>query len=272
MKRKIYAVLCVLTLLCLSGCNPDGGSSSPSSPNESIENAETTAITYMKEKYGLDCIVIENYLYPNDSTGGSYYKLWMRCADDTNGEKLKEKAGQGYLDNVNNAQKLGSAFAVYIDNTPERKGAVIGDQYMWYTVYVLFDAWINAQSSQYAPCRLYCGYRDFCTTDLEFPYCFSPDFPIITTKDELEKQISQMNVSIRAFYPESLNLKLTQSDWDLFQSHIETDYPFHTFGMRVYEVPEAVYQTLSSEEVMFQNMDFTSYPSCVIAFANSSPA
>ena len=272
MRKKTSMIICALTLLFISGCNKNSRPPVSSSETQTalVETPEAIAIEYMKEKYDLDCIVIQKYLYPNYSTGGSYYKLWMRSSDDVNGEKLQEKAGQDYLDYVNNAQQYGSAYAAFIDATPENKDVVIGDQYMWYTVYSLFDKWINEQTARFSPCQLYCGYLDFCTTEWEYKYCFSPDFPIITNFDELEKELSFVNVSIRAFYSENLNLNPTDNEWKEFQSHLEENYPFKTFGMRIREVPESIYQKLVSDEIMFRRLDLTSYPSCVISFENQS--
>lgn len=220
-----------------------------------MENSETIAIKYMKEKYDLECIVIENYLYPNYSTGGSYYKVWMRCADDPNGLKLNEMVGQSYLDHVNNTQKCSSSFAVYINATQGQECQVIGDQYMWYTIYPLFDAWMNEQISQFAPCQLHCGYLNLCTTEWEYDYCFSPDFPIITTNQELEEQLSKINVNIRAYYKESFELKTSQQTWDSFNSDIKKRYMFNTFSMIVYEVPESLYKKVLSDEVSFYMID-----------------
>ena len=209
----------------------------------------------MKEKYDLDCIVIEDYLYPNYSTGGSYFKVWMRSTDDTNGAKLKEKAGQGYLDYVNNAQKYSSSFAVYIDATHGQKGDVIGDQYMWYTVYPLFDAWMSEQVSQFAPCQLHCSYLNLCTTEWEYDYCFSPDFPIIVTNEELEEQIPKINVNIHAFFKESSELKTSQQDWDSFNSNMKKRYMFNAFSAIVYEVPQSLYEKVLVDEISFYMID-----------------
>jgi|GEM_PF-2071420 len=220
----------------------------------------------MQEKYGLDCVAIENYHYSNYSTGGSYYKVWMRPLSDPEGETLKEKEGQAYLDSANYAQEHGPAFAVFVDATRGQKGNVIGDQYMWYTVYPIFDAWMNEQTSQFAPCQLHCGYLNFCTTGWEYDYCFPPDFPIISTSDELEEQFSQIFLDIRAFYPESLDIKTTQDDWEAFKSHLKNNYSFNTFSMRIYEVPDSKYEKITSSETAFKAMSYIEYECTAFGF------
>ena len=227
----------------------------------------------MQEKYNLSCIAVNDYLYPKFNAGFPYYKVWLRSADDPNGEKLREKAGQDYLDyiDVNDAQKWGSAFAVYIDATKGHNLSVIGDQYMWYTVYPLFNEWMNEQLSQYAVCQPMCRYLFFSMIDCEwaFDYCFPPDFPLLTGKDELEDILPMLQVQVRAFYPESLNITTTQNDWNSFQEILNENTLFRYFGMKIYEVPNSVYEVLDADEMNFRRIGLTKYPSWTIWLKNA---
>lgn len=263
MKRKLYAVLCVLTLLFISGCTYKDESSVKSGTSQ---DAKATALQYMQDKYGLDCIAVNSDVYAPELMGESYYKVLMRSSDDPDGETLKEKEGQSYLNLSNNDQKYGSTFAVFIDISD---GSVIGDQYMWYTVYPIFDSWMDDKLLQYAVCQPICGYLNFCTTDWRYEYCFSSDFPLIETSSELEEQISRINLIIWAFYPESPDIRTTQADWNSFKSYMEDNYSFSIFSMKIREVPDSVYQKIISDEIAFKTLSLSKYQSWSIGFQNN---
>ena len=169
MRRKMYAVLCALTLLFLLGCDTDNSASVASPQDEPVNRSDTIAIKYMQDKYGLDCTVIKVHGVITGFLGDTFDQVLMRAVDDPEGEALKEKEGQRCLDHVNFADQFGSTFAVYVE--PDER-TVIGDQYMLYAVYPLLDEWINEQTSKYAPCQPCCRYLELCTNDLQkYDYC-----------------------------------------------------------------------------------------------------
>ena len=255
MRRKTSMILCVGTFLFLSGCNTDIGSSIPSSasPTESVENSETIAIKYMKEKYDLDCTVVKVYGIITGFMGDSFDQVLMRPTDDPNGDKLNENEGQRYLDLVNFADQYGSTFAVYTD--PDEK-KVIGDQYMLYSILPLFNNWINEQISLFAPCQPCCRYLELCTTGLQkYDYCFSPDFPLISSYDDLETQIPKINVNIRAYYQEYSALDISEKNWIEFTAHMKEQYLFSEFSMKIFDIPESVFKTVLTDEIAFRSVD-----------------
>ncbi len=267
MRRKTSMILCVLTLLFVSGCSTDIGSSIPSSasPTESVENSETIAIKYMKDKYDLDCTVVKVYGIVTGFMGDSFDQVLMRPTDDPNGDKLKENEGQRYLDLVNFADQYGSTFAVYINGSDK---AVIGDQYMWYSVYPLFYSWINDKFSRFTPNQTgRCHILDCNTVEGQFHYCFSPRYSFVTTVEELEIQLECMNVQICAYYLESSKIT-NQNYWDAFKSQLNSQYPFNYFNMRIYEVPDSIYQQAVSNVAIYQMVSSTDYPTWLIKFGS----
>lgn len=272
MRRKTSMILCVFTLLFISGCNKN--SCPPVSSSEAqtalVETPEAIAIKYMKDKYDLDCEVVHSDFYAPQIMGNSYDKVLLRVLDDSANDNILLQNGQAYLDSVNDFTLYGHSFAVYINSTKGKSGEVIGDQYMWYTVYPLLDAWMNDILSQYAVCQPMCKYLFLGTNDWEFDYCFSPDFPIVTTKNELVECFTQMNLRVRAFYPESFNVTSTQEDWNSFQEKLCESYSFNFFGMQIREVPDSIYKILISDEMAFKRIGLSKYPTWTIALQNNN--
>lgn len=233
----------VILMISLSGCALFDGSLYR---NGTSAEAKETAVRYMQEKYGLNCIATAADVFTPELMGDSYYKVYMRMTDDPAGEKLKERDGQSYLDRGNYVNSNGTVFAVFVEGTCE---SVIGDQYMWYDVYPMLNVWMTdalTQFESYPPyCRFY--YCDACETRGRYEFCFSPDFSAVTSAQELEEQFPKIRLYVEIYYPESAGIQKTEHEWDAFQAELRERYDFGSFKLNMIEVPDSDFQAMTEE-------------------------
>lgn len=250
----VYTAVCLSFMLVLASCSRSAQDRSDSTERIQLSREERFRIAeqYIFDKYGVACQAFwdnDSYLDFGLSRNDRVYDpVALRLSDDPDGSKLKKRAGQEVLSAFNsryiNDEK--PFFVVYLNVNHEYD--VIGDQYMWYTVYPLFREWMQTQLDLLAPCPTevssihYVHAVEKGRSALEYNGCFAPDFPLISTTAELEDLFPRISFSIDVTAERwKGDYSDTREEWYQFEKKMG-EYRFGGYRVKL------LYRTADSDE------------------------
>ena len=220
----------VWMLLNLTRCAADRNDRAEhlqSVPHPSQAQLMRISENYIYAKYGTDfeAFLPENYLaayqdWSKPRGQQTYYSIAMHLKNDPDDKTLRESPAQAALNDwnhnvVSDQFPFGNLpyFVVYLDYS----GQVIGDQYMWYSVYPLYAELIQSMISESAPCPAALASCSLSACGGVYYVSFPPDFPIITTAEELKQQLPALQKSTCLSVSAADHDGLKEADWLPFE-------------------------------------------------------
>lgn len=217
------------------------------------ESIEQAAISYIQEKYRVNCEAVNVQSLSTGCTGMQYSKVWLRPTDKEAAEALQTvflRTGMNRHEGKNHQD----AFMVTV---AEKEQTVLADQFIWCRLFPLLDAFVAEKITEAAPCQPFTVFTR-CTPKAEpagnLPYLefsFPPDFPVITSAEELEAHLPDLKINIEAYLPESgIDRTITQESWNPLENLL-FGYPFGSFFFSVYSLPDDSFRQLGTVHIPF---------------------
>lgn len=210
MKKIISAAVCTLLAMNLIGC-----SWFESHPIDH-EAKKALVVEYMNEKYGKKFI-----------TGGSINPHTWAPKEDPFSEYY---ATDVYIENDPDKEK----YVVYHDdNETHEEIWIIGDGYMMNIVEPYIRQFVDESLKKYAPCddkyfRLLCaGSSDIHeqTRAFRYEFCFSRDFPVVSSYDEFLKQTKNIYLDLCIVVPDSeQDIESVAQDWIKWREYMYSNF------------------------------------------------
>lgn len=250
----VYTAVCLGLMLLLLGCSQSEQDRGDSAEQIRLSREERFRIAeqYIFDKYGVACQAFwDNDSYLDFGLSGNdrvYDPVALRLSDDPDGSKLKKRTGQEVLSAFNRSYINDDKpfFVVYLNVSHAYE--VIGDQYMWYTVYPLFREWMQTQLDLLAPCPTevssihYVHAIEKGRSALEYNGCFAPDFPLISSTAELEDLLPRISFSIDVTAEQwKGDYSDTREEWYPFEKKMG-EYRFGGYRLKL------LYRTEDSDE------------------------
>jgi|GEM_PF-3234158 len=200
MKKKIISAVCILLAMSLISCS--WFESHPIDYNAKKE----LVIKYMNEKYGKKFNISGGTINPHtwapkEDPFSEYY-----CTDVS-------------IENASEEEK----YAVYHDdNETHEELWIIGDEYMMNIVEPYIRQFVEESLKEYAPCAdTYFRIIGACSTDIReqttlfiSTFCFSPDFPVISSYDEFLREMNNIYIHLYIYVPDSeQDIDTAVQDW-----------------------------------------------------------
>lgn len=208
MKKKIISAVCILLAMNLISC---GSWADPYPIDYSAK--DNLAIEYMNRKYG------ENF---NISVGTMSEHTWAPMEEPFSVYYYTRVSPEGVAED--------EKYYVYSDdNETHEESWIVGDGYMMNIVEPYIRQFVEESLKEHAPCAdTYfiiwgAGSADIReqTTLFTSTFCFSPDFPVISSYDEFLKEAKNVYLDLCIFVPDSeQNIDSVAQDWQEWREYM----------------------------------------------------
>ncbi len=201
MKKKVISAVCILLAMNLISC---GSWADPYPIDYSAK--DNLAIEYMNGKYG------ENF---NISVGTMSEHTWAPMEEPFSVYYYTRVSPEGAAED--------EKYYVYSDdNETHEESWIVGDGYMMNIVEPYIRQFVEESLKEHAPCAdTYFRIIGADSTDIReqttlftSTFCFSPDFPVISSYDEFLREMNNIYIHLYIYVPDSeQDIDTAVQDW-----------------------------------------------------------